>query len=176
MALVATLGTWFVTALGAATVIFFKGTNQKAMNLMLGFAAGVMIAASFWSLLQPAIERADAYLKTPSWIVCTLGFLLGAVFMWASDKIVTYCRGRERAESPNTAAHHNRIVLLVLSITLAQHPRGSCCGSCVRCSGHGRKCGIPYGSNNYCGWNRLAELSRGCGSVAPPAPRGAIAR
>ena len=74
MALVATLGTWFVTALGAATVIFFKGTNQKAMNLMLGFAAGVMIAASFWSLLQPAIERADAYLKTPSRIESTLGF------------------------------------------------------------------------------------------------------
>lgn len=128
MALVATLGTWFVTALGAATVIFFKGTNQKAMNLMLGFAAGVMIAASFWSLLQPAIERADAYLKTPSWIVCTLGFLLGAVFMWASDKIVTYCRGRERAESPNTAAHHNRIVLLVLSITLHNIPEGLAVG------------------------------------------------
>ena len=53
MALIATLGTWFVTALGAATVIFFKNTNQKALNLMLGFAAGVMIAASFWSLLQP---------------------------------------------------------------------------------------------------------------------------
>lgn len=127
-ALVATLGTWLVTALGAATVIFFKGTNQKAMNLMLGFAAGVMIAASFWSLLQPAIERADAYLATPSWVVCTLGFMLGALFMWASDKIVTYCRGRERAESPNTAAHHNRIVLLVLSITLHNIPEGLAVG------------------------------------------------
>ena len=56
LALAATLGTWFVTALGAATVAFFKSPNQKAMNLMLGFASGVMIAASFWSLLQPAID------------------------------------------------------------------------------------------------------------------------
>lgn len=56
-ALAATLCTWFLTALGAATVVFFKSPNPKALNLMLGFASGVMIAASFWSLLQPAIER-----------------------------------------------------------------------------------------------------------------------
>ena len=54
LALAATLGTWFVTALGAATVVFFKSPSAKALNLMLGFSAGVMIAASFWSLLQPA--------------------------------------------------------------------------------------------------------------------------
>ena len=81
LALIATLGTWFITALGAATVVFFKKTNQKALNLMLGFAAGVMIAASFWSLLQPAIERAEIYLSAPAWLVVTLGFLAGAVFM-----------------------------------------------------------------------------------------------
>ena len=86
MALVATLGTWMVTALGALTVIFFKAANQKILNLMLGFAAGVMIAASFWSLLQPAIERAELYLSTPAWIVATAGFLCGATFLWASDK------------------------------------------------------------------------------------------
>ena len=59
-ALLATLGTWLVTALGAATVVLFKSPNPKILNLMLGFAAGVMVAASFWSLLQPAIERAEA--------------------------------------------------------------------------------------------------------------------
>ena len=59
LALVATLGTWFVTMLGSATVIFFKSPSARALNLMLGFASGVMIAASFWSLLQPAIERAE---------------------------------------------------------------------------------------------------------------------
>lgn len=128
LALAATLGTWLVTALGAATVIFFKGTNQKAMNLMLGFAAGVMIAASFWSLLQPAIERAEIYLKTPSWIVATSGFLFGALFMWASDKIVTYCRQKEISTNPNTTAHHNRIILLVLSITLHNIPEGLAVG------------------------------------------------
>lgn len=128
MALAATLGTWLLTALGAATVVFFKGTNQKTTNLMLGFAAGVMIAASFWSLLQPAIEKAEMYLNTPAWIVATSGFLMGAVFMWGSDKIVTYCRGKERAESPNTAAHHNRMILLVLSITLHNIPEGLAVG------------------------------------------------
>lgn len=86
MAFFATLGTWFVTALGAATVVFFKDTNQKLLNMMLGFAAGVMIAASFWSLLQPAIERAQAILDTPAWLVATGGFVAGALFIWGSIK------------------------------------------------------------------------------------------
>ena len=85
MALIATLGTWFVTALGAATVFFFSSFNYKRLNIMLGFAAGVMIAASFWSLLQPAIERAEAASGLPAYLVATLGFLIGALFMWASD-------------------------------------------------------------------------------------------
>lgn len=128
MALVATLGTWFITALGAATVIFFKKTNQKVMNIMLGFAAGVMIAASFWSLLEPAIERAETYLSTPAWIVATAGFLSGAVFMWLSDKIVSYCQGKECDAAPRTSAHQNRIILLVLSITLHNIPEGLAVG------------------------------------------------
>ena len=78
MALIATLGTWLVTALGAATVVFFKSPNPKALNLMLGFASGVMIAASFWSLLQPAIERAEATSNLPAYFVATTGFLFGA--------------------------------------------------------------------------------------------------
>ena len=94
MALVATLGTWSVTALGAAMVVFFKNPNPKALNLMLGFAAGVMVAASFWSLLEPAIARAEAASAFPAYLVVTAGFLCGALFMWASDKIVTYARGR----------------------------------------------------------------------------------
>ncbi|MCD7733168.1 MAG: ZIP family metal transporter [Oscillospiraceae bacterium] len=127
-ALLATLGTWFVTALGAATVLFFKKTNQKAMNLMLGFAAGVMIAASFWSLLEPAIEKAEEYLSTPAWIVATSGFLLGAVFMWASDRIVSHERlqfSKNREEQGSTT---NRIIMLVLSITLHNIPEGLAVG------------------------------------------------
>ena len=128
LALFATLGTWFVTALGAATVIFFKKTNQKALNLMLGFAAGVMIAASFWSLLQPAIERAEVYLSVPSWLVVTLGFLSGAVFMWISDKVVS--RARRRADSAQLKSNErtNRIIMLVLSITLHNIPEGLAVG------------------------------------------------
>ena len=80
LALAATLGTWFVTALGAATVVFFKSPSARALNLMLGFSAGVMIAASFWSLLQPAIQRAEAAGTTPAWLVAVSGFLLGALF------------------------------------------------------------------------------------------------
>lgn len=128
MALIATLGTWFVTALGAATVIFFKSTNQKLMNLMLGFAAGVMIAASFWSLLQPAIERAELYLSVPAWLVATSGFLSGAIFMWLSDKAVCYARRKANNTNMDTNERLNRIILLVLSITLHNIPEGLAVG------------------------------------------------
>ena len=94
LALLATTATWSVTALGAATVIFFKSPNTRLMNLMLGFASGVMIAASFWSLLQPAIERAEARQGMPAWLVATAGFLSGAVFMWLSDQAVSRARMR----------------------------------------------------------------------------------
>ena len=124
MALVATLGTWFVTALGAATVIFFTSPDPKGLNIMLGFASGVMIAASFWSLLQPAIERAEAASSQPAYLVATVGFLFGALFMWASDKIVSLAR-READSTlgkPNERMH--RIIMLILSITLHNIPEG----------------------------------------------------
>ena len=116
-ALLATLGTWLVTALGAATVVLFKSPNPKILNLMLGFAAGVMIAASFWSLLQPAIERAEAAGNMPAFLVATLGFLCGALFMWGS----ALAQGEKNARL-------NRIILLVLSITLHNIPEGLAVG------------------------------------------------
>jgi len=128
IALFATLGTWFVTALGAATVVFFSSPKPKLLNLMLGFASGVMIAASFWSLLQPAIERAEAMDGLPAYLVATIGFLLGAGFMWASDKIVT----RATTRANNLEGKHNeklnRIIMLVLSITLHNIPEGLAVG------------------------------------------------
>lgn len=127
MALAATLGTWFVTALGAATVVFFKSPDQKVMNLMLGFASGVMIAASFWSLLQPAIDRAEAA-GDPAWLVATLGFLAGAVFMWGSDKVVCYARSRANCTQGQLNERLNRIMMLVLSITLHNIPEGLAVG------------------------------------------------
>lgn len=128
MALAATLGTWFVTALGAATVAFFKTPNPKALNLMLGFASGVMIAASFWSLLQPAIERAEASGGLPAYFIATAGFLFGAFFMWVSDKIVSYCRGRANNTQGKPNERLNRIIMLVLSITLHNIPEGLAVG------------------------------------------------
>lgn len=128
MALLATLGTWFITALGAATVVFFNKPNQKFLNLMLGFSAGVMIAASYWSLLEPAIERAKASLTLPSYIVVTIGFLFGAIFMWLSDKAVQYASFKEN----NYLKEHNkkisRVIMLVLSITLHNIPEGLAVG------------------------------------------------
>ena len=128
MALIATLGTWSVTALGAATVVFFRSPNPRALNLMLGFAAGVMIAASFWSLLQPAIERAETAGNAPAWLIATLGFLGGALFMWVSDKCVTWTRRRANSAQGRPNERMNRIIMLVLSITLHNIPEGLAVG------------------------------------------------
>lgn len=129
LALIATLGTWFVTALGAATVIFFKRTNQKLLNAMLGFAAGVMIAASYWSLLQPAIERAEQHLSSPAWMIVTIGFISGAVFIWVSDKVVSWAQRRANEKNndpPNLKL--KRIMMLIISITIHNIPEGLAVG------------------------------------------------
>lgn len=128
MALAATCGTWLVTALGAAMVVFFKSPQVKILNLMLGFASGVMIAASFWSLLQPAIERAEQQGNVPAYIVATIGFLSGALFMWLSDKAV--CLARKGADSykKTDSRQFNRIIVLILSITLHNIPEGMAVG------------------------------------------------
>lgn len=86
-ALLATLFTWFVTALGASMVFFFKTINRSVLNSMLGFAAGVMIAASFWSLLAPAIEMAEEN-GIPGWLPAVVGFLSGGGFLWLVDRYI----------------------------------------------------------------------------------------
>lgn len=129
MALLATFGTWFVTAIGAGTVIFFKKTNDKILNIMLGFAAGVMIAASFWSLLQPAIERAERGGSGPAWLVATAGFLTGALFLWVSDILVSFAAERvNSAERLNSNLRLKRIFMLVMSITIHNIPEGLAIG------------------------------------------------
>lgn len=128
MALIATLGTWFVTALGAAMVVFFTSPNPKSLNMMLGFASGVMIAASFWSLLQPAIERAEVSSDLPAYLVATLGFLFGALFMWASDKVVSLARRKADLADGKTNERLHRIIMLLLSITLHNIPEGLAVG------------------------------------------------
>lgn len=125
MALIATIGTWLITAVGSATVLFFKRPNKNILNLMLGFSAGVMIAASFWSLLQPAIDRAEKDLKTPAYLIVTIGFLCGAVFIWISDKAVSYALQNANDKTNNRI---NRIIMLVMSITLHNIPEGLAVG------------------------------------------------
>ena len=127
-ALVATLFTWFVTALGAGLVFFFKTINRKVLDGMLGFAAGVMIAASYWSLLAPAIEMA-AEGSLPAWVPATAGFLSGGGFLWIIDKILPHLHlgfPMEEAEGIKTSWH--RSVLLVLAITLHNIPEGLAIG------------------------------------------------
>ena len=128
LALTATLGTWLVTALGAATVVFFATPNPKVLNIMLGFASGVMIAASFWSLLQPAIARAEVTSKLPAYFVATAGFLSGALFMWASDQIVSLARRNAATAEENSGTRLHRIMMLILSITLHNIPEGLAVG------------------------------------------------
>src|SRR5688572_26930666 len=88
-ALLATCFTWLVTALGAGVIFIFKDISRRVLDAMLGFAAGVMIAASFWSLLQPSIEMARTLLM-PAWLPATVGFLLGGAFIWGIDKILPH--------------------------------------------------------------------------------------
>lgn len=126
MALIATIGTWLVTALGAATVIFIKKPNNKFLNLMLGFASGVMIAASFWSLLLPAVERIEQSKDIPPYVVIVPSFVFGAIFIWSSDKVINYLKNKRKSE--NISKKSNRIVMLVLSITLHNIPEGLAVG------------------------------------------------
>jgi len=126
--LIATLGTWLLTALGAATVVFFETPNKKVMNFMLGFASGVMIAASFWSLLLPAIERAELNSSFPPSIVATSGFVFGAIFIWCSDKIVIFSRKYADTNNGKPDERFSRIFMLILSITLHNIPEGLAVG------------------------------------------------
>ena len=127
-ALFATLFTWGVTALGAGLVFLFKNINRKVLNGMLGFAAGVMIAASFWSLLAPAIEMAEQT-STPAWIPAAVGFLAGGAFLFGVDKILPHLHLNqpiEQAEGIKTS--WQRSILLVLAITLHNIPEGLAVG------------------------------------------------
>ena len=128
LALIATLFTWFVTALGAAMVFFFKSINEKILNSMLGFAAGVMIAASFWSLLEPAIEMSETTMSHP-WMPALIGFLGGGAFLFLVDKILPHLHmglSIDKAEGVKTS--WERSVLLVLAITLHNIPEGLAVG------------------------------------------------
>jgi zinc transporter, ZIP family len=127
-ALYATLFTWGVTALGASFVFFFKKMNRAVFDGMLGFTGGVMVAASFWSLLSPSIEMSEGegFIKV---IPAAIGFLGGALFLYALDKVMPHLHinfRKDEAEGIKTDWH--RSILLVLAITLHNIPEGLAIG------------------------------------------------
>jgi ZIP family zinc transporter len=117
-----------MTAVGAAGVFFFKSVNMRVLNAMLGFAAGVMIAASFWSLLAPAIEMSEGG-PLPAWLPAAIGFLVGGVFLWSIDKILPHLHlGQPTEAAEGLKTQWRRSVLLVLAITLHNFPEGLAVG------------------------------------------------
>lgn len=127
-ALIATLFTWGITALGAGGVFLTKEVNRKILDMMLGFAAGVMIAASYFSLLAPSIEMAID-LKLPAWLPAVLGFVLGGMTLYIIDKIMPHLHINfpdEDKEGIKTT--WKRTTLLILAITLHNIPEGLAVG------------------------------------------------
>jgi len=127
-ALMGTFFTWGVTALGAGMVFLTKEVSRKLLNGMLGFASGVMIAASYWSLLAPAIELSQN-LRVPAWFPAASGFLLGGVFLYVVDKILPHVHmigDKAVSEGPKTS--WQRSVLLITAITMHNIPEGLAVG------------------------------------------------
>ena len=133
-ALYAGLFTWGLTAIGAALVFLFKSSNRKALDISLGFTGGVMIAASFWSLLAPSIAYVEMQNEmglsdSPSWLAPAVGFLLGALFLFGLDKVIPHLHifaKKEEAEGMET--NWRKTILLVLAIALHNIPEGLAVG------------------------------------------------
>jgi len=127
-ALYATLFTWLVTAAGASFVFFFKKMNRAIFDGMLGFTGGVMVAASFWSLLSPSIEMSEGegFVKV---MPAAIGFLGGALFLYSLDKVLPHLHINFRPdEAEGVKTEWHRSILLVLAITLHNIPEGLAIG------------------------------------------------
>jgi ZIP family zinc transporter len=127
-ALYASLFTWAVTAAGASLVFLFKGMNRALLDGMLGFTGGVMIAASFWSLLAPGIEMSpgEGFIKV---LPAAIGFALGALFVYGLDKILPHLHiNFKESEKEGVKTPWHRTTLLVLAITMHNIPEGLAVG------------------------------------------------
>jgi ZIP family zinc transporter len=123
-ALIGTTFTWLITLLGASLVFFFKTINKTILDAMLGLAAGVMIAASFWSLLSPAIEMAES-LAMNAWLVAASGFLCGGLLLFFGDNVFSHFEERFNKEKDETnRSSMKRCAMLFFSITLHNIPEG----------------------------------------------------
>ena len=127
-ALYATLFTWGLTAIGAALVFFFKNMNRAVLDGMLGFTGGVMVAASFWSLLAPGIEMSpgEGFVKV---IPASVGFLLGALFLFGLDKVLPHLHiNFKESQKEGIKTPWHKTTLLTLAITLHNIPEGLAVG------------------------------------------------
>ncbi|MCX8127060.1 MAG: ZIP family metal transporter [Dehalococcoidia bacterium] len=123
-----TWATWAMTAAGAAVIFSTRDVSRKLLDAMLGFAAGVMIAASYWSLLAPAIEMSEGK-DIPSWLPAVAGFLAGGVFLRLVDKVLPHLHPGFRAEeAEGVRTKWRRSTLLVLAIALHNIPEGLAVG------------------------------------------------
>lgn len=122
-ALIASIFTWSITAIGASIVFVFKKPNKTIMDSMLGFAAGVMIAASFWSLLEPSIEMSNS-LGMCSWIIASIGFLFGGILLFIGDKLFEHFDNNFSKKKDS----FKRCLMLIFSITLHNIPEGLAIG------------------------------------------------
>ncbi|HFI0795663.1 TPA: ZIP family metal transporter [Streptococcus suis] len=132
-ALLGGLFTWFCTILGSAIVFFFKTVSRRLLDTMLGFAAGVMIAASFWSLLAPSIEYAESSYGNLAWIPAAVGFAVGGIFLRLVDALVPHLhlgQDKELAEGGDEKNRKNlsKTALLFLAITIHNIPEGLAVG------------------------------------------------
>jgi ZIP family zinc transporter len=128
-AFIATTFTWLLTAAGASLVFFFKTLHRGVLDAMLGFTGGVMVAASFWSLLSPAIEMSEKMYPSMKWMPAAVGFLAGALFLFGLDKTLPHLHinfGENEKEGTKTQLHKS--ILLVLAITLHNIPEGLAVG------------------------------------------------
>ena len=150
-ALIGGLFTWILTAIGASLVFFFKSSNRKVLDMCLGFTGGVMIAASFWSLLSPAIATVEKQQELgittlPIWFAPALGFLLGALFLYYLDKKIPHLHlfeSVENAEGPKTDL--KKTELLVLAIALHNIPEGLAVGVAFGALASGMDIGMEMG-------------------------------
>lgn len=130
-ALIAGLFTWFCTIFGSAFVFFFKQVNQKLLDSMMGFAAGVMIAASVWSLLEPSFDFAKQSSSEWYWLPTLIGFLIGGLFLRTLDYLVPHLhlsKPIEEAEGMQTRHRLSKSMLLFLAITIHNIPEGLAIG------------------------------------------------
>ena len=132
-AFLAGLFTWGCTIVGSAVVFFFKQVSRKLLDIMMGFAEGVMIAASFWSLLAPSIEYAEVSYGKLSWLLAAIGFLVGGFFLRLIDAVVPHLHLSKDISEAESVPEHSRkklskTALLFLAITIHNFPEGLAVG------------------------------------------------